>query len=124
MNRVSPKVLALLGTLTLMWGTNWPLFRIALKDGALYVHTEEELKEALKTTKRTGEHVTRFKGLGEMNPDQLRETVFDPATRRLLQISIEDAAEAAKTVDLVMGSNPAPRRAWLEETAGDSEVLV
>ena len=101
-----------------------PLFRIALKDGAMYVHTEEELKEALKATKRTGDHVTRFKGLGEMNPDQLRETVFDPATRRLLQISIEDAAEAAKTVDLVMGSNPAPRRAWLEETAGDAEVMV
>jgi len=102
-----------------------PLFRISLKDGsAVYVHTEDELKAALKSTKRTGEHVTRFKGLGEMNPDQLRETVFDPTSRRIQQISIEDATEAAKTVDLVMGSNPAPRRLWLEEAAADSEVLV
>jgi DNA gyrase subunit B len=102
-----------------------PLFRISLKDGsAVYVHTEDELRDTLAKTKRTGDNVTRFKGLGEMNPDQLRETVFDPATRRLQQISIEDAAEAAKTVDLVMGSNPAPRRAWLEESAADSEVLV
>ncbi len=102
-----------------------PLFRIALKDGAaVYVHTEEELKQTLKETKRTGDHVTRFKGLGEMNPDQLRETVFDPATRRLLQVTIENAAEAAETVDLVMGAHAAPRRAWLEEAAGDAEVLV
>ncbi|MGA0122925.1 MAG: toprim domain-containing protein, partial [Gaiellales bacterium] len=102
-----------------------PLFRIALKDGsAVYVHTDEELKAQLKAHKRTGDHVTRFKGLGEMNPEQLRETVFDPATRRLLQVSMEDAAEAANTVELVMGSNPAPRRAWLEEAAGDAEVLV
>jgi DNA gyrase subunit B len=102
-----------------------PLFRIALADGsALYVHTDDELKAALKKAKRTGDHVTRFKGLGEMNPEQLRETVFDPATRRLLQVSVEDAAEAAKTVDLVMGPNPAPRREWLEEAAPDAEVLV
>ncbi|MFM7247403.1 MAG: type IIA DNA topoisomerase subunit B [Actinomycetota bacterium] len=102
-----------------------PLFRVALKDGAaLYVHTEDELKAALKAHKRTGDHVTRFKGLGEMNAEHLRETVFDPATRRLLQVSMEDAAEAANTVELVMGSNPAPRRAWLEESAGDAEVLV
>jgi DNA gyrase subunit B len=102
-----------------------PLFRVALKDGsAVYVHDDAELKAALKQHKRTGEHVTRFKGLGEMNPEQLRETVFDPATRRLLQVSMEDATEAAKTIELVMGSNPAPRRAWLEESAGDAEVLV
>ena len=102
-----------------------PLFRISLKDGsAVYVHTEDELKAALKETKRTGEHVTRFKGLGEMNPDQLRETVFDPATRRLQQVTVEDAAEAAKTIELVMGANPAPRRQWLEEAAPDAEVLV
>ncbi len=102
-----------------------PLFRIALKDGSsLYVHDEEGLKAALKEHKRTGEHVMRFKGLGEMNAEQLRETVFDPATRRLLQISLVDAAEAAQTIDLVMGNDPAPRRAWLEEAARDSEVLV
>jgi DNA gyrase subunit B len=102
-----------------------PLFRIALKDGqSLYVHDEEALKSALSEHRRSGEHVMRFKGLGEMNAEQLRETVFDPTTRRLLQISLEDAVEAAQTIDLVMGNDPAPRRAWLEEAARDSEVLV
>ncbi len=68
--------------------------------------------------------MTRFKGLGEMNPDQLRETVFDPATRRLLQVTFEDAVQVADTVKLLMGSDAQGRRGWLEEAAPDAEVDV
>ena len=102
-----------------------PLFRVALADGSyVYVHTQQELAATLRRTKRTGEHVTRFKGLGEMNADQLRETVFDPATRQLLQLSVEDAAQVAETVNLLMGSQAGARRGWLEEAAQDIEVEV
>ena len=78
----------------------------------------------LKRTKRTGDHVTRFKGLGEMNPDQLRETAFDPTTRQLLQVGVEDAAHVAETVSLLMGNDPSARRSWLEGVAPDAEVAV
>jgi DNA gyrase subunit B len=102
-----------------------PLFRIALADGSyLYTHTEREMQATLKSRKRTGDHVTRFKGLGEMNPDQLRETVFDPTTRQLVQVTLEDAAHVAETVRLLMGGDAAPRREWLEEAARDVEVDV
>ncbi len=102
-----------------------PLFRVSLADGSyVYVGSEEELRETLKARRRNGDHVTRFKGLGEMNPDQLRETVFDPATRRLAQVTFEDVAQAAETVRLLMGSDAAGRRSWLEETAPDAEVDV
>ena len=101
-----------------------PLFRVALADGYRYVHTEAEMKELVKRARRGGEHVSRFKGLGEMNPAQLRETVFDPASRQLLQVTMEDAAEVAETVGMVMGSDPGPRRAWLEERGSEAEVEV
>jgi topoisomerase-4 subunit B len=68
--------------------------------------------------------VTRFKGLGEMNPEQLRETVFDPVTRRIVQVTLDDSAHVAETVKLLMGGDAAPRRSWLEEAAADVEVEV
>jgi DNA gyrase/topoisomerase IV subunit B len=102
-----------------------PLYRVALPDSSyVYVHSDRELQATLKRTRRTGEHVTRFKGLGEMNADQLRETVFEPSTRRLLQISMEDAALVAETVNLLMGSQAGARRSWLEGAARDVEVEV
>ncbi len=102
-----------------------PLFRVSLADGTyVYVDSEQELARTLKARRRTGEHVTRFKGLGEMNPDQLRETVFDPGSRALVQVRLEDAAHVAKTVRLLMGNDAAPRREWLEDAATGSEVDV
>jgi DNA gyrase subunit B len=102
-----------------------PLYRVSLSDGTyVYVGTEDELRQTLKARRRSGEHVTRFKGLGEMNPDQLRETVFDPSSRRLLQVTFEDAVQVAETVKLLMGSDAQGRRGWLEEAAPDAEVDV
>jgi DNA gyrase subunit B len=102
-----------------------PLFRVSLADGTyVYVNTEEELGKTLRVKRRTGDHVTRFKGLGEMNPEQLRETVFDPVTRRIVQVTLDDSAHVAETVKLLMGGDAAPRRSWLEEAAADVEVEV
>lgn len=69
---------------------------------------------------RWKEPVQRYKGLGEMDADQLAETTMDPRHRILRRIRIEDAEEAAKIFDLLMGSDVAPRRAFI--TAGASEL--
>ena len=102
-----------------------PLFRIALADGTyLYAGSDEERERIVRQKRRSGNDVQRFKGLGEMNPDQLRETVFDHATRAIAQVTLDDAAHVAETVKLLMGTDAAPRRSWLEEAAADVEVEV
>jgi len=102
-----------------------PLFRVALANGSyVYVASEDDLRATVKRHRRSGEHVTRFKGLGEMNADQLRETVFDPETRTLEQVGVEDAAEVAETVSLLMGSDAAPRRRFIEASGADADVAV
>ena len=104
---------------------NGPDVPTPVTDGTyVYVNSEAELRQTLRRHRRTGDHVNRFKGLGEMNPSQLRETVFDPETRHLQQVSVEDAAQVADTVKLLMGNDAAARREWIEEAAPDVEVQV
>lgn len=95
-----------------------PLYRIKL-DGkgeqVAYAYSDEERTAIVAKHKRKGEDVQRFKGLGEMNADQLEETVMDPATRQLSQVSIEDLAETMDAVNLVLGKDANRRRQWLEE---------
>jgi topoisomerase-4 subunit B len=69
--------------------------------------------------------VTRFKGLGEMNPSQLRETTIDPRTRRLVQLTIEEQDETDKLMDMLLAKKRASdRRDWLEEKGNLAEVQV
>jgi len=67
--------------------------------------------------------VSRFKGLGEMNPEQLWDTTMDPAQRTLLQVTIEDAAEADRTFDMLMGSAVPPRRRFIQTHAREVRNL-
>lgn len=95
-----------------------PLYKVEKKNGKKrvikYCWDEEELEAAKKELGR-GYSVQRYKGLGEMNADQLWETTMNPETRTLIQVDIEDLASAERHVNILMGEKVAPRREWIEK---------
>ncbi len=93
-----------------------PLYRVAKGSQIVYCYDDKELE---KVTKKIGKGYTlqRYKGLGEMNPEQLWETTMDPSQRKLMQVSIEDAAQADRLVTILMGDKVEPRRDYISEYA-------
>ena len=100
-----------------------PLYRVVAGRKAQYAYSEEE-KDGLME-KLGGQRVTlqRYKGLGEMNPEQLWETTMNPENRTLLQVTIEDAAAADRTFDMLMGSSVPPRRRFIQTHASEVRNL-
>ena len=90
-----------------------PLYKINFGNKNTYAWTDEELKEITKN--KTNYKVQRYKGLGEMNADQLWETTMDPKERSLIKINITDLALAEKRVNILMGDAVEPRKNWIEE---------
>jgi topoisomerase IV subunit B len=101
-----------------------PLYKLTRKSGKLetvrYAWTDEQLQNYLKEFGKNYE-LQRYKGLGEMNPDQLWETTMNPETRTLLQVQIEDAAKAERRVSTLMGDKVDPRKRWIIDNVDFTE---
>jgi len=93
-----------------------PLYRIKQGKKETYVYSDEELDRAMKNGAK-GASIQRYKGLGEMNPEQLWRTTMDPDSRTLLQVTLDDGAEASHLFSTLMGNEIAPRREFIEQNA-------
>jgi DNA gyrase subunit B len=94
-----------------------PPFHVALGDNNKDAPTFDELRETVLSIAQRGIEYYRFKGLGEMDAHELRETTMDPATRTLVQVTMDDAASADMVFSMLMGDQVEPRRAFIEENA-------
>jgi DNA gyrase subunit B len=103
-----------------------PLFKISAGKDARYAYTEEEREVAVKamSTGRNNIYVQRYKGLGEMNPEQLWDTTMNPANRMLKQVNIDDAEEADATFTMLMGDEVPPRKHFIQSNAKHANLDI
>jgi DNA gyrase subunit B len=100
-----------------------PLYGVRKGKKTYYVYNDEELENLLDRIGKKGVNIQMYKGLGEMNPEQLWKTTMDPKNRVLLQVNIEDAISAEETFSTLMGSQVEPRKEFIQKRAKDVRFL-
>jgi DNA gyrase subunit B len=100
-----------------------PLYRAAIGSEVRYYYTEADKESGLANVAGRKCTIQRYKGLGEMNPEQLWETTMNPENRTLLQVAIEDAADADKIFDMLMGASVPPRKRFIQTHAKEVRNL-
>ena len=100
-----------------------PLYKVTNKNKEYFLYSDEEFNKLREELKGEKIEVQRYKGLGEMNPDQLWQATMNPETRTLYKVSIEDAVEADELFSMLMGEEVEPRRKFIEEHAAEVSEL-
>ena len=101
-----------------------PLYKVEYKGNPYYAYDDQELEKLKKALQlKEGHPIQRYKGLGEMNPEQLWETTMDPNVRKMIRITIDDAAQAEKVFSDLMGEDVSPRKQFISENARFAENL-